>query len=203
MGDVMRTRHLITFLYCFIGYLCFYALGKRVFQNRWIALLGSVMLYLYPRFFATQFFYIKDMLFVASFMAAMWATVLLIEREGKPLYGLLFCFVAAICANVRFIGMIFPALVIGYWLFETCSSAKCIAKASKPYCGALAHMPLWCLAFLRSMWQFTGLLGNAAPLYHCSYQDFLLYDTWQGSTMFMGQWVPWNDVPWYFIPYGS
>ncbi len=201
MGDVMRTRHLITFLYCFIGYLCFYALGKRVFQNRWIALLGSVMLYLYPRFFATQFFYIKDMLFVASFMAAMWATVLLIEKEGKPLYGLLFCFVAAICANVRFIGMIFPALVIGYWFIRDVFIRKVFRQGFKAVLrrvGAYAALVLGFLAIYVAIhpacWE-TPLRSIVAVI-----KTFSYYDTWQGSTMFMGQWVPWNDVPWYFIP---
>lgn len=201
MGDVMRTRHLITFLYCFIGYLCFYALGKRVFQNRWIALLGSVMLYLYPRFFATQFFYIKDMLFVASFMAAMWATVLLIEKEGKPLYGLLFCFVAAICANVRFIGMIFPALVIGYWFIRDVFIRKVYRQGFKAVLRRVGAYTALVLGFLAiyvaihpACWE-TPLRSIIAVI-----KTFSYYDTWQGSTMFMGQWVPWNDVPWYFIP---
>ncbi|MDD4311845.1 MAG: hypothetical protein PHW41_05115 [Eubacteriales bacterium] len=200
-GDVMRARHLVTFLYCFIGYLCFYWLGKRVFQNRWIALLGSVMFYLYPRFFATQFFYLKDMLFTATFMAAMWVSVLLIEKEGKPLYGLLFCFVTAICANVRFIGMIFPALVIGYWIIQDVFIRKIFRQGIKTVLRRIGTYAALVLGFLviyvaihPACWE-TPLRSIVAVI-----KTFSYYDAWRGSTMFLGQWAPWNDVPWTYIP---
>ncbi len=54
------------------------------------------------------------MLFTASVMVAMWATVLFLEKKEKPFYGVVFCIAAAICSNLRFIGMMFPALLIGY-----------------------------------------------------------------------------------------
>ncbi|MEN6637540.1 MAG: glycosyltransferase family 39 protein [Clostridiaceae bacterium] len=201
LGDVMRTRHLITFVYCFISYICFYFLGKRVFQNRWLALLGSVMLYLYPRFFATQFFYIKDMLFAATFMVAMWATVLFIEKEEKPLYGILFCIVSAICANVRFIGMLFPALVIAYLLIRDLFIRRVYRNGVKAVLRSLIVPALLAIGFLvvyvaihPTCW-VTPLRSMVAVIKKFSY-----YDTWQGTSLFMGQWVPRNDDPWSFIP---
>jgi len=201
LGDVMRMRHLITFSYCFIAYICFYWMGKKVFKNSWLALLGTLMLYLYPRFFATQFFYIKDMLFAATFMIAMWATVLFLEKEEKPLYGLLFCFAAAICANLRFIGMIFPALLIGYLLLRDVLIRQVYrqgAKAILRRIGAYAALGLGFLivyvAINPTCWE--------APIQSIvsTVREFSYYDQWKGSSLFMGREVPWNDVPWSYIP---
>ena len=201
LGDVFRTRHLITFVYCFIGYLCFYFLGKRVFHNRGLALIGSLMLYLYPRFFATQFFYIKDTLFAATFMVALWATVLFLEKEEKPLYGVIFCVASAICANLRFMGMMFPALLVGYLLIRDLFIKKMVQKgALTVFKRVLAYASI-ALGFLivyviihPACW-VTPLRSVIAVV-----QRFSFYDRWQGSSMFMGHEVYWNAIPWSYIP---
>lgn len=201
LGDVYRTRHLITFIYCFIGYLCFYWLGKRVFRNRGLALLGSVMLYLYPRFFATQFFYIKDMLFTASVMVAMWATVLFLEKEEKPFYGLVFCVAAAICSNLRFIGMMFPALLVGYLFIRDFFLRKIHRKgAPAVFKRVLTYVALTVgflgiyVAIHPACWD-TPLRSIVAVV-----QRFAYYDRWQGSSLFMGHEVYWDAIPWSYIP---
>ncbi len=201
LGDVLRTRHLITFIYCFIGYLCFYLMGNRVFRNRWIALLGSLMLYLYPRFFATQFFYIKDMLFTAAYMAAMWVTVLFLEKEEKPLYGLLFCFVTAICANLRFVGMIFPALLIGFLIIRDCfvrrvyrQGVRAVLRRIGVY-AALGFGFLIAYIVINPTCWVTPLQSVLATI-----REFSYYDQWQGANLFMGRLVQWDATPWSYIP---
>ncbi len=49
--DVFVMRHLCTFLICFGGWVCLYVFLQKVFQNRWLSLLGLMMTVLYPRFF--------------------------------------------------------------------------------------------------------------------------------------------------------
>ena len=64
--DVFVMRHLCTFLICFGGWVCLYVFLQKVFQNRWLSLLGLMMTVLYPRFFGEQFTNIKDMVFTAA-----------------------------------------------------------------------------------------------------------------------------------------
>ena len=201
LGEVYHTRHLITFIYCFIGYLCFYWLGKRVFRNRGLALLGSVMLYLYPRFFATQFFFIKDMLFSATFMVAMWATVLFLEKEEKPLYGVLFCVATAVCANLRFIGMLFPALLIGYLFIRDFflrkihrKGAPAVLKRVLTYAALAVGFLVVYVAIHPACW-VTPLRSVVAVV-----QRFAYYDQWKGSSLFMGREIHWESTPWSYIP---
>jgi hypothetical protein len=201
LGDVMRTRHLITFVYCFFGYVCFYWMGKIIFKNKWIALLGTLMLYLYPRFFATQFFYLKDMLFAATFMAAMWASVLYLEHEKKLLYGVLFCFVTAVCANLRFMGMMIPGLMIGYLLLRDLFVRRVYRLGVKAVLKCIGGYILLGVGFLAvyiainpACW-VSPLKSVVKTILHFSY-----YDNWSGTSIFMGREVPWNAVPWYFIP---
>jgi hypothetical protein len=201
LGDVMRMRHLITFVYCYLGYVCFYWMGKKIFRHNWIALLGALMLYLYPRFFATQFFYLKDTLFAATIMAAMWATVLFLENGERPLYGLLFCVVTAICANLRFIGMMIPGFVIGYLLLRDLfvrrvyrDGPKAVLKRIGVYAVLVAGFLAVYIAISPACW-VSPLKSVARTILHFSY-----YDTWKRTSIFMGREVPWNAVPWYFIP---
>ena len=73
-------------------------------------MMGTAMIALYPRFFSEQFYNIKDMVFVATFMIAMFVSVELIESKFK--WNWIFCFSAAtaVSANVRIVGIIFLML---------------------------------------------------------------------------------------------
>ena len=74
--DIYMLRHLWTFLLCLSGLACFYLFLEKVFHNCWYALLGLMMLALYPRFWGEQFTNIKDMVFMATCCWALLATAL-------------------------------------------------------------------------------------------------------------------------------
>ena len=201
LGDVMRFRHLATFTYCFIGYLCFYWMSKRIFQKRWIAMLGTLMLYLYPRYFATQFFYIKDTLFAATVMITMWAAVLFLEKGERPLYGALFCFAAAVCANARFMGMMFPALLIGFLLLRDVFAARVYRNGVKALLKRVFVYASLAIGFLIVYVAISPVCWETpVKSFFETIKSFAYYDLWQGSSLFMGHEVQWNAVPWYFIP---
>ena len=112
--DIYMLRHLWTFLLCLSGLACFYLFLERVFSNRWYALLGLLMLALYPRFWGEQFTNIKDMVFMATCCWALLATALSLRHEGKWRWEVLSALLFALCANTRIIGFLFPSLLFGY-----------------------------------------------------------------------------------------
>lgn len=112
--DIYMLRHLWTFLLCLSGLACFYLFLERVLSNRWYALLGLLMLALYPRFWGEQFTNIKDMVFMAACCWALLATALSLRHEGKWRWEILSALLFALCANTRVIGFLFPSLLFGY-----------------------------------------------------------------------------------------
>ena len=114
---IYTCRHLYTFIICFIGYLAFFWLCKRIFNSNMLGLLGVTMIALYPRFFAEQFYNIKDLVFVSVFMIAMWATERLITNKFSWKWAIIFAVISAVATNGRIFGFIIMAFAIGYlWI---------------------------------------------------------------------------------------
>ncbi len=201
MQSVWFMRHLFIFLYCYIGYIFFYFTGRKIFNNDWIALLGTMMLALYPRYFAGQFVYIKDMLFAATVMASMWATVMFLEKGESFGWGVVFCVISAITANQRFIGLIFPALLISYLFLRDLFVKHAFRKGQRGrwkrigvYAALGIGILLCYLAISPACWTDT-FMSLARSIY-----QFLFFDIWKGSSVLAGSFVYWNEMPWYYAP---
>ena len=133
LGVVFKGRHLYTFFLCMAGYVAFFLLCRMLFHSNFPAMLGTAMIALYPRFFAEQFYNIKDMVFVSTFMIAMFASVKLIESRFKWNWILCFSIVTAVSANVRIVGIIFLMLMLGYlfldYLTQSAKSKKLVQSS--------------------------------------------------------------------------
>lgn len=203
-GKVYLFRHLYTFFVCFIGYIFFYLSCTRVFRNKWLGLLGTAMLMLYPRFFAEQFYNIKDMLFMAISMVAMYCTISLIQSGYQWKWVFIFSIVAAVSANVRIIGFMYILVVAGF----TCISGL-LAKKEIYAFEKEAYKNLWVkiialvgisvivyILIFPIMWtgpisQFKNALGL--------FSDY--GKKWNGYIVFMGKVFTEKDIlPWYYVP---
>lgn len=198
---IYSCRHLYTFGLCFIGYLFFFSLCKRIFHSNILGILGVVMVALYPRFFAEQFYNIKDMVFVSVFMVTMWATERLITNKFSWKWIFLFTVISAVAMNVRIFGAIFMAFVIGYiWI------ACILEKVYKMNVYGLTwKRALWISVIMVVLfWAMWVLLMPGAwehPFRSMieMFSDFSDYD-WHGKIVFMGKVIEDNQLPWYYIP---
>jgi hypothetical protein len=64
-ADGMAVRHGSVFMFFALSLVSFYLLAERLYGHPGYGLLGTVLLALYPRFFAESFYNSKDMVFVA------------------------------------------------------------------------------------------------------------------------------------------
>ncbi len=199
-AEIWQIRHLWTFLVCFGGYVCFYLMCNEVFKSRWLSLLGTAMVALYPRFFAEQFYNIKDMIFASMVMVAMFATVRLIESKYSVFWTIIFAGVTALATNVRIIGAIFPVLLLGYlWLtgilnrckIETGEQPKHILRTS------ILIIVGYVIAYIGLM---PILWKNPIKEIMAVFSKFSDYDAWNGSIVFMGKIIGGDEIPWYYIP---
>lgn len=198
---IYTCRHLYTFIICFIGYLSFFWLCKKIFSSNMMGLLGVTMIALYPRFFAEQFYNIKDLVFVSVFMIAMWATERLITNKFSWKWVILFTVISAFATNVRIFGMIIMAFAIGYlWIaciLERVYQTKVYDLTWKralliSAAMLVLYMALW-IILLPGAWE------NPIHSMMEMFTDFSDYD-WQGKIVFMGKVIEDNQLPWYYIP---
>lgn len=193
-------RHLWTFLVCYAGYVCFYFMCRRVFQSRWLGLLGTGMLALYPRFFAEQFYNIKDMMFAAMVMISMYVTVRLIESQYSTGWVLAFACVTAVTTNVRIVGVIFPILLLGYlWLTDILEKYKIIMSERNHHVLRtsiliIAGYMVVYICLMPVCWK--NPWGEMVSVF----TKFSDYDAWNGTIVFMGNILGKDEIPWYYIP---
>ena len=68
-------RHLLNFIYFFIGTIFFFLLLKNRFRSTNLALLGTLFLIISPRIFANAFYNNKDIIFLSLFIIASYYSV--------------------------------------------------------------------------------------------------------------------------------
>ncbi len=202
LGDVFFGRHLYTFLLCMLGYAAFFFLIKALFSSTLTGVLGVFMVALYPRFFAEQFYNIKDMVFVSTFMICMLTTVKLIKSRFSVRWMIIFAISVAISTNVRIVGVIFLFLVLGYLLIDyimgkTMRKTGYEVRCIHPFVCSASMLLIWFVAYvatlpvtwknpLRGVWEV--------------FSQFSQYDNWDSTIVFMGNVITKDQLPWYYVP---
>lgn len=202
--QIFLIRHIYNFLICFLGYVCFYFALKKILKNNWLALLGIMLLALYPRFYGNQFFDIKNMLFAGMSMITFWTLVNVVEYYCVR-NALFFGVAAALSANVRFMGIYFLMLLLAYFLLvDITDYVRCrvdkkqVLQEPKKY---LKYMKKYLLVggcyFLS--WIIVTPVAWENPI-----KAFWLIATkmshWtSGSMLFNGQVITSAELPWHYL----
>lgn len=201
LRSVYHGRHMYTFILCLIGYVAFFLLCKTLLKSNLFAMLGTAMIALYPRFFAEQFYNIKDMVFVSTFIIAMFVSVKLIESRFKWNWILCFAIVTAVSANVRIVGIIFLMLMIGYLFLDYLGGKiwprKYEIQCTHPFICSGALLLLFLLVFLVILpitWE------NPIQGIYDVFAKFSNYDDWNSTIVFMGKVIHKEELPWYYVP---
>ena len=122
-----QLRHLLTFIYFFIGLVFFYKIIQNRFRNRYISLLACVLLFLTPRIFGEIFHNNKDIIFLSIFIIALYFYFKTIENE-KISNILLFALFSAIATSTRLFGIIFPISFIFLFFLSVLSKKNDLKK---------------------------------------------------------------------------
>lgn len=204
-------RHLYTFGICVLGYIAFYFLCRKIFASDLTAFLGTAMIALYPRFFAEQFYNIKDMLFVAVYIFAMWGTCKVIESKFDWKWVVIFAFLSALATNVRIVGIIFVPLLTGYaWLVclaermnqteQVTASGESVSRELTTKRALIFSVLVFLLYFLFLVMMYPVAWAHPIRTMIEIFAKFSNYDDWTGAIVFMGKILTKEEVPWYYIP---
>lgn len=201
--SVYRFRHYYTFFFCISGYFAFYETLIRVLRSRYLSILGTVMLAFYPRFFAEQFYNIKDLVFMSAWCWCLLASVLAVQNSFQIRYLLLFAIITAAATNCRFVAMIFPALMLLWYIAIRITKASYHKQHSGYFLIArtLTPIAITLLVYLQTYIVITPFLWEQPlrkiPEVIARFSDF---SKWHGMIRFMGRVILDRKIPWYYIP---
>ena len=102
-----QLRHVLVFLYFFIGLIFFYKILFRRFKNDTTALLGVILLFITPRIFGDSFQNTKDIIFLTFVIISTYFFFETIDKE-KYKSLILFAMFSAIATSVRMFGIFLP-----------------------------------------------------------------------------------------------
>lgn len=194
---IILIRHLYNFLICVLGYICFYFFLKKTFLSRQLALFGVAFISLYPRFFAYQFYDVKNILFVALNMITLLALVRVVEKCSF-LNILVFSFIAALTTNLRIMGVIFPVILIGYFIVTDLTKKD--AFLFRNFVSGLGKYLLIIVLYICCWFIITpAAWEEPVQTFKEIFIYFSHYDKWNGTMLFNGKPITCEERPWYYL----
>ena len=127
---IYEMRQLLTFLYFFLGVFFFYKMLIDRFENKFIALLGCLLLVATPRLFGDSFQNNKDIIFLCFFIISMYFYFQFTKSETYKSI-ILFSLFSAIATSTRLLGLIFPISFFLIYVFSLLSNKKEINNLEK------------------------------------------------------------------------
>ncbi len=206
--EIYQMRHLFNFMVYFCGLVALFFIIKDLTKSDFAALAGTAMFYLFPHFFASSYYNVKDMLFIPMFIISCLFMLKLL-RTRKAGYIVLFALFTALATNIRILGiMTVPAALV-------CMLAEDVLARSKrtelreliPHAGQRKFiftllpyilLPLLTLGFML-------LIAPASWDDPAGYLKLVVgrsldYEVWTRTMMFMGKPISYDAIPWYYLP---
>ncbi|MDP1729021.1 MAG: glycosyltransferase family 39 protein, partial [archaeon] len=186
--DIFLMRHLLTFLFCFIGVFFFYLLCKKYFKSWKIGLLGSLFLVLSPRIFANFFYNSKDAVFLSAFIISIYTLIMFLEKKTYLSAG----FHAIVCAfliDVRIIGLIVPFITFLMFIPAIIQKKRILKKDI----FLLGFYGITTFLLIILLWPF--LWSNPLNFF----EAVTRLHTGDSLPFYFGHYLQVNEIPWSYL----
>ncbi len=188
--------HAYTWLWFMAGVWALYAFGRHTGLSRPFSLLGALLLWLSPRFFAEGHYNNKDMVLLSLVLLTLWLGMRLLKRPTLW-RGVWFSLAGAMAANTKIAGA-FAWGVMGLCAVALlCASRRWNRQTAVAAVGTVALFALFYAALTPALWAspgdyFSYGLSNASG-----------FSRWPGVVVFRG--MVWDQkmapLPWYYLPW--
>ena len=129
--DIYKWRHYMVSFFFAITLIIFYLLCLRIFDHKWLALLGVCLLVFSPRIFGESMYNPKDITFLCAMIWAMFSMTLFTQNLSVK-NCLFHSFCCALAIDIRVIGILFIPITFGHSILLLLS--KKIRLKTDPIC---------------------------------------------------------------------
>lgn len=189
---IWKVRHLMTFLYFYIGVLFFYKFISIFFESRSYGIIAVFLIVLTPRFFAESFYNIKDISFFSSYLISIYIFYKYLDKRST-MYILLLGIFSALSSAVRILGCLFVFLPVCVELTEIIQKKESLEK------GAY-NILLLCCSFFVFLILFYPASWHNPLIFFVELVKYMGNHPWGGSILYMGQIVSGHAIPWHYLP---
>jgi hypothetical protein len=185
-------RHQLTFAFFVFSVFIFFLIGKKLFKDWKIGLLGALFLIISPRIFAHSFYNPKDIPFLSAYIIAIYTMLLLLEKKNiftAVLHGIA---IGVVC-SIRTPGLIIFPITVLFYVFDL-FLVKDHWKSNLKSAAVL--LTSFIIAVGLIVW-FTPLLYTH-PIENFIYSFNLMKQyPWNDIQFYMGKNIG-NHIPWHY-----
>lgn len=189
---IFERLHLINFLFFAGAVFVFFIVGKKIFKNWIIALLGCLFLVFSPRIFGHAFYNPKDIPFMDAYIVAIYTMLLFLEKKNiftAILHGI----ATGVACGIRTPGLIIPPITFAFYFFDLF-----LAKSSwKDYRKGLTLLILSGILTAFLVYWFTPFLYGAPIANFILTFNLMKKYSWDQSQLYMGVDIK-NRIPWHY-----
>ena len=192
---IYEMRHIVTNVFFLFSAFFAYILILRLFKDKWLALLGFLMIVLNPRLYGHSFFNSKDMPFLCMVIVMLALCQMAFERQKKWLF-LLLGIAAGYATSIRIMGVMHFLIILGFLVIDMLADMK---KKEKP-AKQLIHIGLFMLGFcslLYMSWPY--IWRSPIKKFGESFTKMASFD-WHVSVLFQGKAINSTQIPWNYFP---
>ena len=187
-------RHCCIFLVFWVSMIVFYGLLFRITKNTWLGLLGVLFIILHPRIFAHSFFNPKDIILLSFYIFGIYTLFSVLNKPSTANF-LIHGIVCGLAINTRMPAVFLPAvtmlLLAAQYLLKPGHIS--LPKLSLGIFLFLLATGLTTFTFFPYLWE------NGPKRASEAFQTMANYP-WGAENLFLGQYIPGNQLPWYYIP---
>ncbi len=185
-------RHQLTFAFFAFSVFIFFLIGKKIFKDWKIGLLGSLFLIISPRIFAHSFYNPKDIPFLSAYAIAIFTLLLFLEKKNiftAVLHGIA---IGVVC-DIRTPGLIIiPITCFFYFLDLFLSRAKW-----KSYLNGGIFLFTSVVIAAGLVYWFTPILYTHTSENYIKIFSIMKQYPWKDFQLYMGQDIE-NIIPWHY-----
>ncbi len=185
-------RHQVTFAYFVFSVFIFFLIGKKIFKDWKIGLLGALFLIISPRIFAQSFFNPKDIPFLSTYVISIYTMLLFLEKKNvftAFLHGM----AIGILCSIRTPGLIIIPITLFFYLFDLFLSRE----KWKSYAKACLLLLIILITSAGLVYLFTPVLYTNPIENFINAFNIMKKYPWNNYQLYMGQNIR-GQVPWHY-----
>ncbi|MGD0005575.1 MAG: glycosyltransferase family 39 protein [Anaerolineaceae bacterium] len=185
-------RHQVIFAFFAFSVFIFFLIGKKIFKDWKIGLLGALFLIISPRIFAQSFYNPKDIPFLSAYVISIYTLLLFLEKKNV-FTAILHGFAIGVVCCIRTPGLIIIPITLFIFLFDLFLSKEKWQSYLKA--GLFLFISLIIAAGL--VYWFTPILYTNPIANYIKAFNIMKQYPWNNYQLYMGQNIM-GKVPWHY-----
>ncbi len=189
---IYTKTHELTFVFFAFSVFIFFLIGKKIFRDWKIGLLGALFLIISPRIFGSSFYNPKDIPFLSAYVISIYTLLLLIDKKNifvAVLHGI----ATAVVCSIRTPGLIIIPITLFFYFFDMFLSRE----SWKSYLKAAGLLLSFLIVSAGLIYLFNPILYNDPIGNYIKTFNLMKQYPWIGNQFYLGHDIK-NQIPWHY-----